>query len=59
MPGARCEAFTSSKYWFKVVASGFVRDGNLSILSDAWVVGLGTGFTTIPKYLVSRAAWRT
>ncbi len=51
MPGARCEAFTSSKYWFKVVASGFVRDGNLSILSDAWVVGLGTGFTTIPQIL--------
>ena len=51
MPGARCEAFTSSKYWFKVVASGFVRGGDLSILSDAWVVGLGTGFTAIPKIL--------
>lgn len=51
MPGTRCEAFTSSKYWFKVVASGFVRGGDLSILSDAWVVGLGTGFTTFPKIL--------
>ena len=47
----RCWAFTSSPYWFRVIASGLVRGGDLSILSDAWVVGLGTGFKAIPKVL--------
>ncbi len=51
MPGDRCEAFTSGEYWFRVIASGIVRNGDLSILSDAWLVGLGTGFTIIPKVL--------
>jgi len=49
--GSRCWAFTSGDYWFRVVARGLVRGGDLSSLGGAWVVGLGIGFEEFPRLL--------
>ncbi len=43
--------FKASDYWFETVAKIMVRDGNLNLLSEYWLVGLGTGFEILPKII--------
>lgn len=45
--------FKASDYWFKMIFEIMIKDGDLRLLGDYFIIGLGGGFTTLHKYLES------
>ncbi len=48
---ARCDIFTTGEHWFNTVARALVRNGDLGLLGDYWILGLGTGFGVYNKFV--------
>ncbi len=54
--------FSASGYWFDVVSNIMVKEGNLRLLADYWLLGLGTGHRDLHTLLedaeeVTGTAW--
>ncbi len=43
--------FKAPEYWFKIIFELMIKNGNLNLLSDYLIVGLGGGFNTLHKGL--------
>ena len=47
------ETFRARDHWFKLIFDSMVKGGNLSLVSEYLIVGLGGRFEDLHKYLES------